>query len=182
MSTTTYLRLPVAVLTVLFFTLTVSAAEINTEHTFKLGKEPSPPASIEDAAWLVGSWRGTAFNSQFEEVWNAPSANSMMGMFKVFTEADGVSFYELMIIVEINGSLELKVKHFSADFKGWEKQDDYVSFPLVSIQNSPHEKNELHFAGLSFYQNGGDNITAYVAQSKKDGTLSEEKLIYSKNK
>jgi len=159
----------------LFFSQASFAREKNTEHTLKLGAGKQAKASIEDARWLSGSWTGTAFNSQFEEVWNAPSAGSMMGMFKLFSEGEGISFYELMIIVEKDNSLELKVKHFDATFNGWEKKDDFLSFPLVAL-----EKDALHFSGLSFLRQGKDKITAYIAISQKDGSVKEEQLLYAR--
>jgi hypothetical protein len=43
------------------FAITGTAAEPKTEHTFQLTKgEERPAATIEDAAWLVGSWTGAA--------------------------------------------------------------------------------------------------------------------------
>lgn len=151
---------------------TASAKETNTKHTYRLGEHASPPASLDDAAMLIGSWSGEAFGSRFEETWNPPSAGSMVGMFKVFDEKKGVSFYELMLLAEENQSLVLKVKHFSADFKGWEGVDKFVSFPLVSI-----EENVLHFSGLSFYKQDQNTLDAYVAIKTEEG-LREEKLAY----
>lgn len=153
-----------------------TGAQKNTEHTFKLSAgAQSPKATIGDAAWLAGSWEGDAFGSRFEEVWNPPSANSMVGMFKVFDEEKGPVFYELMLINEVNDSLVLKVKHFSADFSAWEEKAEYVSFPLVSAS-----EQALHFEGLSFYRVNNDTLDTYVVISQKDGSLREEKLNYSR--
>lgn len=149
------------------------AQQANTEHTFKLDGDLRPAANIDQAAWLSGNWLGTAFGSSFEEVWNPPSANTMVGMFKVFDEKDGVSFYELMLIVEEHNSLTLKVKHFAADFTGWESKDDFVSFPLVKV-----DKQAIHFAGLSFYKTAKNKMIGYVAIGQKDGQPKEEKLTY----
>lgn len=150
------------------------AAEKNTEHTLRLGSDDKPPAAtIEDAAWLAGTWEGKAFGGSVEEVWNPPSAETMVGMFKVFDE-QGVKFYELMLVQEEQGSLVMKVKHFSADFSAWEEKSEYVAFPLVKIA-----PGELHFAGLSFLRNGSDNVTVYLAMDTKQGTR-EERLDYQR--
>ena len=106
---------------------TGSAAEPRTEHTFQLIKgEERPAATIEDAAWLVGSWTGTAFGQRFEEVWNPASAGTMVGFFKLIGD-DGVAFYELLLLSVEEGSLSLKVKHFNADFTAWEEKADFRS-------------------------------------------------------
>lgn len=161
-------------LALLLLTFLANSQIKNTEHTFKLSDpEIRPKATIEQITWLAGSWTGTAFDKQFEEVWNPPSAGSMVGMFKLFDQEKGVSFYELMLIVEQQGSLSLLVKHFSSEFVSWETKEDHVNFKLVAIK-----ENELHFSGLSFYKVSDNEINAYLALRMKDDSLVEEKLVF----
>jgi hypothetical protein len=155
--------------------LTALAQSKNTEHTFKLDENTERlEATLADVAWLVGSWEGEAFGSQFEEVWNPESAGSMVGLFKLMKD-DQVNFYELMVIVEEEGSLSLKVKHFSNDFIAWEEKEDYVTFKLVKL-----EENAIHFSGLSFYRNGDNEMTGYIVMLSKE-KKSEEKLNYRRH-
>jgi hypothetical protein len=153
-----------------------AAVEPHTEHTFKLAEGEAPPtASLEDAAWLAGSWTGTAFGKRFEEVWNPPSADSMVGMFKLYDE-NGVSFYELLTMTVDDGRLSLKVKHFNADFTAWEDKADFVDFRLVK-----REPDALHFHGISFYRRGPDRIEAWIVIREGD-TMSEHKLEYVRSR
>lgn len=148
------------------------AQSSRTEHTFRLDDpDARPAATLDDASWLVGSWSGPAFGATAEEVWNPPSAGSMVGMFKVYKD-DTVLFYELIILVEEEGSLAIKVKHFNADFTAWESKEDYVTFRLVSV-----EEDALHFTGLSFYRITDDELHVYIALTD-NGETSEHKLIY----
>lgn len=148
------------------------AAEPHTEHTYRLGEnEARPAATLDDASWLAGSWLGTGFGQQIEEVWNPPSAGSMIGLFKLYNE-DGVSFYEIMQLSVEDGTLSLKVKHFSADFHAWEDKEDFVNFRLVKI-----EEDALHFGGISFYRNGDDRIDGYIVMRNGD-KLTEHHLAY----
>ena len=117
---------------------------------------------------------GEAFGGTFEEVWNPPSFGTMVGMFKVMGD-EGVSFYELMLLAEEQGSLVLKVKHFSPDFTAWEEKEDYVSFRLVRVA-----PGEVHFSGLSFYQVSDDEIHGYIALHN-DEKVWEEKLAYKRS-
>ena len=143
----------------------------HTEHTFKLDDPANaPPATLDDVSWLVGDWVGTAFGAQIEEVWNPPSAGSMVGLFKFFEEE--VGFYEIMLLVEEEGSLSLKVKHFNADFSAWEEKTEHVTFRLVSI-----EEDAIHFSGLSFYRTGPDEFIGYIAMRYGD-EVREELLDY----
>ena len=148
------------------------AQSSRTEHTFALDDPANAPqATLEDVGWLVGDWVGTAFGAQIEEVWNPPSAGSMVGLFKVIHE-EQVSFYEIMLLVEEEGSLSLKVKHFNADFSAWEEKDEYVTFRLVAI-----EEDAIHFSGLSFYRTGPDEFVGYIAMRYGD-EVREERLDY----
>ncbi len=64
-----------------------SAQSVYLEHTYKLDEEGTQPAAVlEDVRWLARSWAGTAFGGTFEEVWNPPSAGTMVGMFKVLND------------------------------------------------------------------------------------------------
>jgi len=150
------------------------SAELRTEHTYQLEPdETRPAATLDDASWLVGSWSGTAFGSQFEAAWNAPSAETMVGLFKLFGD-DGVEFYEILLLSVEDGTLSLKVKHFSADFTAWEDKEDYVNFRLLK-----KEDDALHFGGLSFYRRGDDSIDGYIVMRNGEET-TEHHLDYKR--
>ena len=124
----------------------------HTEHTFVLDDpEHRPAATLDDVAWLVGSWKGEGFGSTFEEVWNPPSAGSMVGMFKLH---DGDS---------------------DPDFTSWEDKNDYGQFRFIRA-----DPDAVHFSGLSFYRIDETTVHAYLAANFGDG-LREEKLIYRRN-
>jgi hypothetical protein len=143
-----------------------------TDHTFRLDDAaPRPAAQLADVQWLVGSWTGSAFGADFEEVWNPPSAGSMVGMYKVIRDG-AVEFYELMLLVEEEGSLAIRVKHFDSDFSAWEDKEEHINFRLVRV-----DEDAVHFSGLSFYRVDDDRIDGYIAMRTAEG-LREEKLVY----
>lgn len=150
-------RVAALVALILLSSASAHAAEPRTEHTYQLAPdETRPAASLEDASWLVGSWTGTGFGQRFEQVWNAPTADSMVGLFKLYGD-DGVAFYEILLLVVEDGTLSLKVKHFNPDFTAWEDKSDYVNFRLVK-----KEADALHFGGLSFYKCGNRAMDGYI--------------------
>ncbi len=168
-----------AALLSLILCLTVGTAAAQTQrtaHTYALDNPSErPAATLDDVAWLVGSWEGEAFGGHFEEVWNPPSAGSMVGMFKTL-EGDTVGFYELLLLVEEQGSLSLKVKHFSRDFVAWEDKEDFVDFRFIRA-----ESDAIHFSGISFYRIDDDEMHGYVAMRGED-KIYEEKLIYRRRR
>jgi hypothetical protein len=146
-----------------------------TEHTFKLDDPDSrPAATLDDVSWLVGNWSGEAFGGTFEQAWNPPSAGSMVGFFKLM-DGDEVSFYELLILVEDEGSLSLKVKHFSPDFTAWEEKADYVPF-----RYSKSDDSAIHFSGISFYRIDDGTMHAYIV-FRNGEEISEKRLVYRRN-
>jgi hypothetical protein len=166
------------ILTMIFMNGFALAQERLTEHTYHLPKEaPLGKGQLKDVAWLAGSWNGTAFGSQFEEVWNPATAGSMVGMWKLFDKEKGVNFYELMLLKEEGDGLVLLVKHFSSDFTAWEEKKDFVKFRLVKV-----EQKAVHFSGLSFYQKSKDKIDGYIVMNQKDGSKTEHKLTYERVK
>ena len=159
-----------------FMCAAASAQSKRTEHTYKLDDpDARPAASLADVSWLVGAWQGEAFGDVFEEVWNPPSAGSMVGFFKLL-KGEQVAFYELLLLVEEEGSLSMKVKHFNPDFSAWEEKPDYVRFRLVSV-----EPDAVHFSGLSFYRRSDDYLEAYLAMRSGD-EVREEKLTFRRHR
>ena len=151
---------------------TVSAQTAVTEHTVRLDdSESRPAATLEDVSWLVGSWTGEAFGGTFEQHWNPPSLGSMVGFFKLMSD-EAVVFYELVLLVEEEGSLSLKVKHFNPDFSAWEEREEYVDFRFVSADG-----DVIHFSGISFYRMSKNEIHAWIRMRNGD-RIGEEKLIY----
>lgn len=151
---------------------TANAQSQGTEHTLKLDDpDAKPPATLADVEWLVGSWAGPAFGGTAEEVWNPPTAGSMLGMFKLMQEGE-VSFYELLILVEEEDTIKLKVKHFNADFTAWETKEDYITFRFISADD-----DAIHFSGISFYRISENEIHVYLALHNEEKTW-EEKLVY----
>lgn len=168
-------KLCIAVAGLLLLTSAASGQSAFTEHTLQLDDpEVRPEASIDDVSWLTGSWTGEAFGNAFEQVWNPPSAGSMVGFFKLLN-GDQVAFYELLLLVEEAGSLSLKVKHFNADFTAWEDKAEYITFRFIKA-----ERDALHFSGISFYRVDTDTMHAYLVMRSGE-EVREEKLVYRRN-
>ncbi|MBC3766767.1 DUF6265 family protein [Neptunicella marina] len=144
------------------------------EHILYLAQnQTSPKASLNVVKWLAGHWRGEAFGGITEEIWAPPLGGSMMGAFKLVMD-NQVKFYEIETIAEQNNSLVFRLKHFSGDLKGWEKQDETVNFPLVKVTT-----NKVYFDGLTVEKVNDDEINIYVAIEKKN-TTTEEKFNYKR--
>ena len=107
------------------------------ESETRLGAEgfESPPANLDQMDWLMGQWRGKGIRgAPAMESWLPPMGGTMVGTF-VQQEADGaIMFTEHLYLMEEDGSLALKLKHFYADLTGWEKKDDFLTFRLIAME------------------------------------------------
>jgi len=136
----------------------------------------SPPAKITDVAFLEGIWVGKGLGGDTEESYSSPLGGAIVGYFR-FVKDGKVIFYEIVTVVETNGSLALRLKHFHADLKGWEEKDDVQEFKLVAI-----EGQTIYFDGLSLRRDGDTLYSAVKIKDRKSGSTRVEQFSYKLKK
>ena len=129
----------------------------------------SPPANLEEVAWISGHWKGEAMGGIAEELWSPPLGGSMMFVFRLINDGK-VTFYESGHIKQAGETLLMQLKHFDGELKGWEEKADTVDFRLVKLT-----KNKAYFVGLTFEKVGADRLHIYVLLD--DGKNREEVLF-----
>ncbi len=138
------------------------------------GQAQNLEPKLENIAWISGDWKGKAFGGITEENWSKPSGDSMMAVFKL-TNNGKVTFYEIIIIREVDNTLLLQLKHFRNDLKGWETKDETVDFPLVSIA-----ENKVTFKGMVFEKISANEMNVYVDIKDEEGGVENVKFNYKK--
>lgn len=136
----------------------------------------SPPAKITDAAFLEGIWLGKGLGGDTEESYSSPMGGAIVGYFR-FVKDNKVVFYEIVTVVETNGSLALRLKHFHADLKGWEEKDDVQEFKLVAVEGPT-----VYFDGLSLRRDGDTLYSAVRIKDRKTGGTRVEQFSYKRKK
>lgn len=148
---------------------TPAGTEPITPNTLRLAPGVEPPqARLADVAWLTGYWIGSGLGGESEEVWTPPVGDRMTG---VFTQrrAGETAFHEILLLVETDGTLELRLRHFNPDLTAWEeKESPGVIFPLVHV-----EPGRLWLRGLTYERLGDDRLRVYLALRTGD-TVREE--------
>lgn len=171
MSRPTIHLLSAALLTALAVAPPLAAAEPTQPafHARRLGEAKSPPATLDQVAWLAGHWIGEGLGGVSEEMWSPPAGGAMMGNYRLLRDGAPV-FYEFLLLVEENDTLILKLKHFDPDLAGWEEKADFVDFPLVAI-----EADAIHFDGLTYERQADGSMRIYLLLHGRDtGTVREE--------
>ncbi len=133
----------------------------------------SPPAKIDDVAWIAGHWVGPAMGGTAEEIWSPPRAGTMMGVFRQI-QGDGVRFFEILTLNERDGSLVLRIKHFHSDLKGWEEKDEVREFALVKL-----DRKRACFDGLTLEAQPDGGLTVWVVvKNRASGDSTELAFPY----
>ncbi|HET6381407.1 MAG TPA: DUF6265 family protein [candidate division Zixibacteria bacterium] len=84
---------------------------------------PTQPiaATADDLAWLTGRWLGGDGADRLEEVWIAPHAGTLPGMFRWHRNGQP-RFYELMSVEPEGSGLVCRIKHFDPGLRGWQEK------------------------------------------------------------
>ena len=103
-----------------------------------------PPTSLEQMDWLIGQWVGTGIDgAPAMESWLPPSGDTMVGTFVQETGEGGIRFSEILYLMEEEGTLVLRLKHFNADLTGWEEKDGMLTFRLIAVEECAAYFNAL---------------------------------------
>lgn len=128
-------------------------------------------AAVTDLAWLEGAWVGAGLGGETEEAYSAPLAGTIVGYFRFVKNGKPV-FYEIVTLVERNGGVLMRLKHFDPDLVGWEAKDAAQEFPLIAL-----EGRTAYFDGMTM-QRDGDRLLSAVRIRMKDGSTKVEQFVY----
>lgn len=139
-----------------------------TASTWRLPKEaPRPAVRIDAAAWLAGQYIGSGLGGEVEYQWLPPRAAAMYGTFRMINKDGRTAFAEILLLTEVDGTLSLRVKHFTAEFVAWEEKDKFVEFRLVAAA-----ADELRFDGLTLRRTP-EGLRIYLAM-RREQQLTEQ--------
>jgi hypothetical protein len=133
----------------------------------------SPAASVDQLAWLTGTWAGGRDGVEATESYTAPHGGQITGHF--YEVKDGkVTMMELMQIVPQGNSIAYQLRHFDPDMRGWEDATRKpTSFPLVGI-----EGDRFYFNGITLVRDGSEGMIFHVRIGERDGTSREISYRY----
>jgi hypothetical protein len=93
---------------------------------------PAPSrAVLADLSWMAGRWIDDSGGDLSEEVWSAPSGDSMMGMWR-YVSGGEVRIFELLTITLEADGIVLRLRHFDPDLVGREDKATPVVLKLVA--------------------------------------------------
>jgi hypothetical protein len=134
------------------------------------GEGISIPA-IAELDFLVGRWEGEAFGSWAEENWAPARGGTMLGSFRLVKDGAPL-FYELMVLAELEGRPQIRVKHFGPGMEPWEEGAESENFPLIDVEGTT-----AWFGGATYHR-VGDELWIYLAMNGGDDGSVEELLRF----
>src|SRR5579863_965224 len=102
-----------------------------------------PKATLNDVRWMEGEWKGNLDGGMQQYMAFAPVSGHMPGFGRGWGADGKIWYYEINDFVEVDGSLEFHVKHFSSDLADWEGKDGFLRHRLLALTD-----NTLYFDGL----------------------------------
>jgi len=83
-----------------------------------------------------------------------------------------LQFTEHFLLCEEDGKPTLKLRHFNADFTGWEEKDEYLTFPFVEMG-----ERFLQLDGIRYELLDTDQLKATLKIMNKGKEKTEEFLF-----
>ena len=128
-----------------------------------------PPATLAQMDWLVGQWTGTGIGgAPAMESWLPPSGGTMVGSFVQESGEGAIRFTEHLYLMEEEGTLVLRLKHFNPDLTGWEEKDGMLTFRLIAV-----EECAAYFRSLTLRCDGDDGLLAAVRMKSASEEINE---------
>ena len=132
--------------------------------------ENDKPLTVESLSWLTGSWEGPIGGDLLEETWLPPRAGTIVALVRSSNES-GTNFVEIIIIKEINGTLELQLQLFDDSLKPINNnphsfeltkiENNYISFKGVTSgahKTLSYERPEKNVFYIRFHPHDGDEV------------------------
>ncbi|WP_113925323.1 DUF6265 family protein [Cognataquiflexum aquatile] len=152
----------------LFLFIFFLSISLQAQDVLFLDKEqPAEKGSIQDLDWMAGYWTGSGLGGDCEELWLPAKDNGMVGTFR-FMMNGSLIFSEYMNMVEEDGKLSLKIKHFNRDLTPWEEKEDWTIFKFIKS-----EGQTAYFSGITFHRTG-DELMIRLAMTNEGKKSIEE--------
>ncbi len=151
---------------ILFFSIFLCLPSFGQDILWGDSLSASPKIKITKMGWLEGNWKSKGKEISIQESWTRNGAHSMMGVASIY-ERDKIILFEICTITEEEGTLILRLRHFSDQLKAWEEKDKPIEKKLLKIENS-----KFYFDGYTFEKVSKDEIKIHIQSNEADEKLT----------
>jgi hypothetical protein len=94
-----------------------------------------PAATVAQLAWIAGHWVDDSGGALSEEIWTAPSGDSMIGMWRYVAQGR-LQIFELLSITDDDGAGPVfRLRHFDPRMVAREEKDKALTLKLVGFKD-----------------------------------------------
>ena len=140
-----------------------------------------PAERLVKLDWMRGEWIRDQAGDKLEEIWSAPSGDSLIGMFR-WAKGNRAWMFELMSITVEKGQVRFRLKHFDRNMIGWEEKDQALSYTLKSqgprevIFENPKRNDPRRF----IYALDEQGRLVVRLESEREGTVGKTEFVFTK--
>jgi len=125
-----------------------------------------PAASIDQLAWMTGTWTVALGPNTLEENWVTPSGGSIAAMVRMYGES--TSMFEVITIEEKEGTLAMTIQQWGSGFEPRTPEAQQLILSEISDQRVMFEAvTEGPMTRLG-YSRSGDTFTIELGERKVD--------------
>lgn len=136
----------------LFFALAMTTPAIVAE-------EGGPKATVDDLAWMSGTWVGALGPNSLEEHWSEPKAGSIAALVRM-ASAKATSMFELIVVEQEGESLVLRVQQWNPGFKPRTEGPQVMRLAEIGERTVTFEAiDEGGLKGLTYARPADDEFT-----------------------
>lgn len=133
-----------------------------------LGADHHGATTVDDLAFLTGSWKGDAFGGVADEVWLPPYGDNMTCAFRLFRADGSMMVQEIVSIDQGDDGPEFYLRHFSSGLTVWEaEKNGPIHLPVCELEGQSVTfslpEGETGPVTMLRYVREGDTLTATVA-------------------
>jgi hypothetical protein len=125
-----------------------------------------PTASIDQLAWMTGTWQVALGPNTLEETWVTPSGGSIAAMVRMYGES--TSMFEVITIEEKNGTLAMTVQQWDSGFKPRTPEAQQLILSEISAQRVMFEAVTDGPMNKLGYSRSGDTFTIELGTPSGD--------------
>ncbi len=145
--------------------------------TAMLAAAAEKSAKLIDFSWMEGKWQGKLGEALCEEEFTAPKAGAILNMMRL-TQDGKVLTYGNAMLVELDGGLDLRLRHFNAKLEAVETGQPTI-LKLMKYDGARAEfENFVHSAPKRtiITKKSNDEMEVYSEIIGKDGKTTIHQL------
>jgi len=144
--------------------------------------DDAPRVTLEDFAWLAGTWRGPGPGGSTAEIhFMRPRAGGLPSVFRLW-QGDRIVTLEMISLVKEDGGLVMYVRHFDPALVPMEKED------AIGLRLVNREGDAFHFENVAEGRNPRTTVMrrtdeGFVSRSvlaQADGSTREIQVAYTR--